>query len=247
MVTDDFQNLTGRSPTQTEGFYHLVLAPHGADQPSSLPPDLPWDQAMAILEAYRHGEAVFFDRVMFHYLWQLSRMIDPARHDPMCTPFATYFADATWVHIRRANVLEQVVSKYLADALNVWVKSDARTPDFNAEVAFDLEKARMYLRALLAEDRQWQRFFARHGITPVQIYYEDAASNFPGYLAPLLTSLGLKTGSTPAATRRMEKLGNARNLVLAQVLRDMTLRDLASADFDRQAGVGQAGAGQKPG
>ena len=232
MVTDDFQNLTGRSPSQTEGFYHLVLAPAAGE----MAPEMTWDKAMATLEAYRQGEAVFFDRVMFHYLAQLSKMIDPDRHDPMCTPFAGYFAGATWVHIQRANIFEQVVSKYLAEALNVWVKSDAKSRDFNAEVAFDLEKARMYLRSLLAEDRQWQRFFTRHGITPIQIYYEDAVSNFPGYMAPLLASLGLKADLSASPKRRMEKLGNARNLVLAEVLRDMTLRDLAGTAFDRQAG-----------
>jgi hypothetical protein len=83
MVADDFQNLTGRSQTESEGFYHLVLAPDA--------PDMTWDKAMATLEAHRQGEAIFFDRVMFHYLPQLSRMIDPARHDPLCTPFAAYF------------------------------------------------------------------------------------------------------------------------------------------------------------
>ncbi|MGV8988660.1 MAG: Stf0 family sulfotransferase [Cypionkella sp.] len=224
MVTDDFQNLTGRSSTETEGFYHLVLAPKA--------PGMTWDKAMGILEAHRRDEAVFFDRVMFHYLVQLSQMIDQGRHDPMCTPFAEYFAGATWVHIQRADVFQQVVSKYLADALNVWVSTDAKSREFNAGVEFDLDKARMYLRALLREDRQWHSFFAKHGIKPVQIYYEDAVSNFPGYMTPLLSRLGLKADLSAPPRPRMEKLGNARNLVLAEVLRDMTLRDLATNTFE---------------
>jgi LPS sulfotransferase NodH len=135
-------------------------------------------------------------------------------------------------------VFEQVVSLYLAKTLNVWNSRDAKSRDFNAEVAFDLNRARVYLRALLHEDGQWQKFFATHGIKPVQIYYEDAASNFPGYMAPLLGRLGLgrlgsKVEPSAPTQRRMEKVGNARNLVLAEVLRNMTLRDLACNAFEK--------------
>jgi LPS sulfotransferase NodH len=231
MVTDDFQNVTGRPMTQHEGLYHLVLAKKA--------PDMTWDKALAIVEAHRKDEVIFFDKVMFHYLGQLSQMIDRSRHNAQCTPFAEYFAGATWVHIQRANVFEQVVSKYLADALNVWDSRDVKNADFNAEVEFDLEKARMYLRTLLRENRQWHGFFAKHGIKPVQIYYEDAVSNYPGYLAPLLRKVGLEADLLAPPRRRMEKLGNARNLVLAEVLRDMTLRDLTlnaieTRDFYRE-------------
>jgi LPS sulfotransferase NodH len=226
MVVDDFQNLTGRTLTQTEGFYHLILAPQVKDK------DMTWDRAIARLEAHRQGEVVFFDKVMFHYLWRLSQMIDPARHNPMCTPFAEYFAGATWVHIQRANVFEQVVSKYLADELNVWDSKDAKSRDFNTGVEFDMDKARMYLRALLRENRNWQSFFTKHGIKPIQFYYEDAVSNYPGYLTPLMTRLGLTPDPDAALQRRMEKLGNARNRVLAEVLQNMTLRDLATNSFE---------------
>ena len=74
-----------------------------------------WDEAVARVEKHRENEVVFFDKVMFHQLPQLSRMIDEERHSPMCHPFYDYFEGATWVYIRRSNVFEQVVSKYIAE------------------------------------------------------------------------------------------------------------------------------------
>ena len=123
-------------------------------------------------------------------------------------------------------MFEQVISKCLADTLNVWDSRGVKSPDFNAEVEFDLDKARTHLRALLCENRQWHGFFAKNGIKPVQIYYEDAVSNYPGYLAPLLRKAGIEAECAASPRCRMQKLGNARNRVLAEVLRDMTLRDL---------------------
>jgi len=228
MVVDDFQNLTGRRMSQHEAFYNLVVAQKTIEMTQSMT----WDRAIALVEAHRKDEAVFFDKLMFHQLPALSRMIDPARHNPMCTPFAEYFSGATWVHIQRANVFEQTVSKYLAETLNVWSFQDAKGRDFNANMAFDLDKARAYMRSLLRQARQWQSFFTEHGIKPIQIYYEDAATNFPGYIAPLLARLGIVVDLQAAPQRRLKKVGNARNLVLAEVLRDMTLRDLATNAFE---------------
>lgn len=225
MVVDDFQNLTGRPLTpQTEGFYRFVLAPKD--------PAMTWDRAMETLTAHRAGEAVFFDKVMYHYLPQLSRMIDPKGHDAVCTPFARYFAGAVWVHIRRADVFAQVVSKYFAETLNIWEAGQSPGPDFNAREPFEIEKAKVHLKGFLWEDRQWQIFFARHRIKPVEIYYEDAVESYPFHLAPVFDALGMTVDLAAPPPRRMAKLGNARNRVLATMMRDAVLRDLISNSFE---------------
>lgn len=218
MIVDDFQNVLGRPSSETEAFWRFVLEP--VDGPRN------WRDALSLVEACRKDDPVFYDKVMFHYLPKLSQMIDPARHTPMSRPFAEFFANATWVHIRRANVFDQAVSKYIADELGVWYAWQADGRDFNARMDFNVEKAKEYVRTLASEDQDWVRFFRENKIRPIEIFYEDAIDNFPFYLEPLLKSAGISVDLGQRIERRLVKVGNERNVRLSGILREMCLRDL---------------------
>jgi LPS sulfotransferase NodH len=101
------------------------------------------------------------------------------------------------------------------------------------------------MRGLMREDAQWLAFFRRHGIAPIQIYYEDAVPNFPHYLAPVLTAAGLELDLINLRPRRKQKLGNARSAVLAGVLESMVQRDLVAQLFKSRM-VQETGAGSTP-
>ena len=234
MIVDDFQNVTGRPTSQTEAFYHLALDKGVQD----------WRQALDIVRHHRAGEAIFFDKLMFPFVMRLSDMIAPHGAPNRTAPFAKFFAKASWVYIRRANIFEQTVSKYTAEDLNIW---DAAKADegFNATMNFDINVARKHMRGLMREDAQWLAFFKRHGITPIQIYYEDAVPNFPHYLAPVLTAAGLEVDLINLRPRRKQKLGNARSAVLASVLESMVQRDLVAQLFKSRM-VQETGAGSTP-
>ena len=225
MVVDDFQNVTGRPASQTEAFFHLALDKGVQD----------WRQAFDIVRHHRAGEVIFFDKVMFPFVMRLSHMIAPQGAPNRTAPFAKFFAKAIWVYIRRANIFEQTVSKYTAEDLNIWDAAQA-TEGFNAEMDFDINIARKHMRGLMREDAQWLAFFTRHGITPIQIYYEDAVPNFPRYLAPVLAAAGLKLDTTNLRPRRKQKLGNARSAILASVLESMVQRDLVAQLFKSRPG-----------
>lgn len=220
MVVDDFVNLAGYERSESEAFYAQVLA---QDENGAMS----WQQAYETVRRFREGKGpVFYDKVMFHYLHKLSRKIDPVAHDGSCAPFAKFFSDATWVFIRRANIFEQSVSKYVAEELNIWDKRATKDDQFNLSMEFNVEKAKGYARALAKEDRRWVWFFRKNGITPIEIYYEDAVENFPHYLAPLFNAAGVDGAFDTPPERRMQKLGNRRNVVLSDILRDSTIRDL---------------------
>ncbi|MEI6799726.1 MAG: Stf0 family sulfotransferase [Pseudomonadota bacterium] len=256
MIVDDFQNATGRSATQTEAFYHLVID-QGVQN---------WSEAMDILTQYRAGEAIFFDKVMFPFIATLSDMIarDVALHGKnifrklletavpralgqisnrtkpdaaysSTAPFASFFKKAIWVYIRRANIFEQTVSKYTAETLHVWDFAEAYE-GFNSSMPFDIDLAREYMAGIIEEDTHWLDFFKQHGITPIEIYYEDAVPNFPHYLNPLLAAVGLPLNMADLQPRRKEKIANARSVALAGVLENMLQRDLIREFFQRQAG-----------
>ncbi|QDL94792.1 hypothetical protein FDP22_23270 (plasmid) [Paroceanicella profunda] len=236
MVVDDFQNITGRSRTESEAFYRQVIAAERSSED--------WDVTVEKVKAFRDKEVIFFDKIMFHQMTVLSEMIDPERHTPACLPFFEYFRDATWVYIRRANAFEQVVSKYIAEALNVWDKADAKSDDFNSKFEFNIELAKVHLRSLLKEDEQWQVFFRRHKISPIEIYYEDAVSNFPNYLAPVLEKIGVSANLEQTGERRMRKLGNSRNENLANVLMHMMMRENIQSGFEFKQFIRNAKANQ---
>ena len=229
MIVDDFQNATGRPSSQTEAFYHLALT-KGVEN---------WTQAFSIVQRHRAGEAVFFDKVMFPIVLKLSDMIAPNGAPNRTAPFAKFFAKAVWVYIRRANIFEQTVSKYTAEELDVWDAAKA-SEDFNAAMDFDLHLARKHMRGFIKEDAQWLAFFKRHGITPLQIYYEDAVPNFPTYLAPVLAAARLDFDLVNLRPRRKQKLGNARSAVLANVLESMVQRDLIAQMFKARGAQGTA-------
>lgn len=220
MVVDDFQNVTGRAASQTEAFYHLVIDKGVKD----------WSLALDIVKRHRAGEAIFFDKVMFPFVIKLSEMMDPNGPPNRAGPFAKFFANAIWVYIRRANIFEQTVSKYTAEALNIWDAARA-AENFNATMDFDVDRAREHMRGFINEDAKWLAFFKRHGIKPIQIFYEDAVPNFPHYLAPVLTAAGLELDLAKLRPRRKQKLGNARSAVLASVLESMIQRDLVAQMF----------------
>ena len=105
---------------------------------------------------------------------------------------------------------------------------------------FDIHQARKHMRGFIKEDAQWMAFFKRHGITPIQIYYEDAVPNFPTYLAPVLAAAGLDFDLVNLRPRRKQKLGNARSAVLANVLESMVQRDLIAQMFKARGAQGTA-------
>ena len=222
MVVDDFQNVTGRPASQTEAFYHLVIDKGVKD----------WSLALDIVKRHRAGEALFFDKVMFPFVTKLSEMMDPDGPPNRTRPFANFFANAIWVYIRRANIFEQTVSKYTAENLNVWDAAKA-SQDFNASMNFDIDLALKHMRGFINEDAKWMAFFKRHGIKPIQIFYEDAVPNFPQYLAPVLTAAGLELDLANLRPRRKQKLGNDRSAVLASILESMVQRDLIAQMFKK--------------
>ena len=235
MIVDDFQNATGRVGTETEAFYHLAIKRGIQD----------WPKALEIVQYHRQGEAIFFDKFMFPFLPILSNMMASEGVPNSTDCFAKFFASAIWVYIRRANILEQTVSKYIAETLGIW---DAATAidDFNAAMNFDVNLARKYMRGLIKEDARWLGFFKRHDIKPIQIFYEDAVPNFPNYLRPVLSAAGLQIDFDNLNQRRRNKLGNARSAVLAQVLENVVQRDLIAQMFKDRAAQGPVGPNHMP-
>jgi trehalose 2-sulfotransferase len=82
---------------------------------------------------------------------------------------AGLFPGLRYVHMRREDRLRQAVSWVRALQTNQW----ASTHDVRGEPAFDRAEIARYLRQIEDEEDRWEEFFARHGIAPHQVVYEQ--------------------------------------------------------------------------
>ena len=222
MIHDDLHNLAGAWGRNAEWLYSEIIR-HRTTQP--------WDDVWAAgAEKHKVGDWTTA-KVMFHYTPHISDFIEgkqvtrprpvldfePARFDA----FQSFFADAVWVYIERGDVFEQAASMYIAETSKFWeLRRGQDAPEMvpPSEIPYDTQKLRDQLRKFRAERAGWRMFFNYYGISPLRITYEDAVSNYPGYLAPLMDECGLARVD-PVPERRLIKVGTGLNVEFADRLR----------------------------
>ena len=203
MVFDDFRNVLGYEPVDSEILYEEIIHKRTTQTWAELWPALQRD--------WRVG-AFWCVKVMYHYTPYISRFIagQPlGRTAPVrsfapadCDDFHRFFKDAVWVHVRRRDVYAQAVSMYFAETTGVWESRDTQAAPNIVAPAYDRDKILGYLRGFIEERRQWDLFFSHYDITPLSIDYEDAIGGYPQYLKPLLERLGLRA-LQPLPPRRL--------------------------------------------
>jgi LPS sulfotransferase NodH len=135
------------------------------------------------------------------------------------------FPDLRYIYITRRDRIRQAVSFSKAIQSGQW----ASQHDHNGrEPRFDLEELRSCLRNIELQERRWEEHFARHGIEPLRVVYEDLVPRQEATLRESLRflDLDLPTGArVPPPTllrqadrhserwvRRFRKLQDARVL-----------------------------------
>jgi LPS sulfotransferase NodH len=76
---------------------------------------------------------------------------------------------ATYVHVRRRDVVLQAVSFLIAEQTGKWTSHgvSAREPEYDAELLVK------YLNGLHAQNQDWDAYFRQRGANPVEVVYED--------------------------------------------------------------------------
>lgn len=227
MVFDDFRNLAGYPPYQSETLFEEIILKKTAKS---------WREIWPELRGPSEVKGYFVDKVMFHHLPDLSRFMaggsvieapgDYEFSPELVDAFQAFFRRAIWVSLERRDVFAQAVSLYLANATNVWWHSheDPYEDPRHASVKYDFAKLKELYVHLVAERESWRRFFRHYSLAPIRIEYEYAAENYPGYLAELFVRAGLKM-APQYPTRRMVKIGDAVNEQYARRLREDVLSE----------------------
>lgn len=108
---------------------------------------------------------------------------------------------AIW--LRRLDTVAQAVSRLKAELSGTWHLGfeEAAHP---AAVAYDFERIRTWRDAAAAQNRAWQDWFARRGVTPLALTYEELAADPVGVAERVLDFLGLPmpAGQRPSASNR---------------------------------------------
>jgi LPS sulfotransferase NodH len=138
--------------------------------------------------------------------------------------FARAFQDAKWVKITRRDTVAQAISRLMAKQTGInhatanpedahFAGNLARgySDDYNKKTVYRYETLLNYVTAIVLENLAWSRFFASHGITPVELIYEDIAKDAEmTHLDAIAGLIGLET-EPERQPRTMVKMGNSRN------------------------------------
>jgi LPS sulfotransferase NodH len=101
---------------------------------------------------------------------------------------AALFAPARWIQVSRSDKVAQAISFWRAKNTGRWqVYANEAEP----EPEYDFLGIRDALHEIELDDRLWDDFFTRAGITPVRVAYEALEADPAGGLAGLLGTLGL--------------------------------------------------------
>lgn len=104
----------------------------------------------------------------------------------------------TWIHIQRRDLVAQAVSYVKANQSGVFAIS-GRGPRFSSPVHYDDEALVEAFHRVRDGARHWSGFFARSGITPLEVTYEALDADYEATIAWVLSELGFPDVDVPSA------------------------------------------------
>ncbi len=125
------------------------------------------------------------------------------------------FGATLFVHLTRSDKIEQAVSYLKARQTGLWHLapdgSELERLAPHREPHYSREEIRTCVETMAAYDRDWNDWFAREGIEPVRISYDDLSKNPIGILRLVLDRLGLDDAAADGVTLGVKKLADSTN------------------------------------
>jgi LPS sulfotransferase NodH len=125
------------------------------------------------------------------------------------------FPDLRYIWLVRRNAVARAISHYRVKKTNRW-QLDSRwiTDDTGGEgePSFDFDGIEAFLRIGEAEDAHWREFFREHGISPLELVYEELVQDIEGTVRRVLRFLGIPAENVklPAPTLRKQADDHSR-------------------------------------
>jgi LPS sulfotransferase NodH len=159
---------------------------------------------------------VFAARLMWGTLPEIINQLRTARPDGSrlgdLQVLRETFGPLRFVYLQRRDRLAQAVSWSRAEQTDVWYQAlDGDRPSAKAEPTFDRSQIEHLLAVIDEHNRAWQEWFARTGVVPHAVHYEDLDRDPAGTTRGVLASLGLDDAGGAQPQVRHRRLADRLN------------------------------------
>jgi LPS sulfotransferase NodH len=165
----------------------------------------------------RNGTGVFglrMQRHSFEFFCEKLAILHPGRLTDR-ERFRQAFGSTLFLHLTRPDKIGQAVSYLKAQQTGLWhVAPDGSELERLAphrEPRYDREEIRACVETMSAYDRDWNDWFAREGIEPLRISYDDLAIDPIRTLRHVSDHLGLDEAAADGVTPGVRKLADSTN------------------------------------
>jgi len=156
------------------------------------------------------------------------------------------FSTVRYIWLRRRNKVAQGISHFRAARTDVWElpRGYGRQMSTTADRAVEFDFRRIDLCIVQATERDlaWDAYFARHRLTPLQLFYEQFVAAYDPTLRRVLDFLDIPHTDLPVAEPQLERLADARSLEWEERYReinaDLARRESGSGAPDRPSQAG---------
>ena len=166
-------------------------------RPADFPDQAAFDGAYlsAVLRTGAAGTGIFGLRLMWGTVGELLERLAPLY--PGTTEAARLtlaFGPLVYIHVSRRDKVAQAISLLKAEQSGLWhVDADGADRQRLAPsgpAVYDEDRIAELVDELVCDDAGWIAFFAKHRIDPIQVVYEDLASNPRAAMRKLLAAMG---------------------------------------------------------
>lgn len=147
------------------------------------------------------------------------------------------FGVVRYVWLRRLDKVSQGISHYLADRTGVWEipKGQRAESGGGGVVGFDFRAIDHCVSLASEYERQWESFFLRSGITPLEIVYEEFVASYDPTLRKVLDHVGVSHADLPKQEAQLERLAGEKSLEWAEIYREIKAGRRAACPTGGQA------------
>ncbi|MEM5469134.1 Stf0 family sulfotransferase [Celeribacter marinus] len=191
-------------------------------------PDINWRQALSgVIKRATSANGIAAIKVMANQIAPVEACLVTFMDAPRDTPYARFAEitqNCTFIKIQRDDIVFQAISRVISRQTGInhatgkkgdehfaGNRMDGYSSDYNAQAKYQYGKIREECLNITLENLVWTRFFEMYGIVPEVLRYEEVSTD--GTLEHINMMARLSGVELPLnrASRKMVKLGNARN------------------------------------
>lgn len=126
-------------------------------------------------------------------------------------PQSLFSRPVQYFYLRRKNIILQAISWYKARVTRVFHSYQKRDETVSA-ARYDGEAIARLIEQIIRQEKRIENFFARRGIAPVRLYYEDVVGSPAEAIRCFSSRLGYRVDTDAVQPETgISKLGNAEN------------------------------------